>query len=330
MNILLVSLPLLAVIALANVIAARASAGVRLAFNLALFVVNLLLVLGGLALLVIPQESLTLPEAALQSIDPRSGGAAFIIMGLWGAAVSLSPVRRGLKRILPALEPDSPVHTLALVGIGYLAGSALLSMAPGALEAILESGVQPTLVDVLAQQFVFVLVAFFGVGLLTRRDGRALNERLGLLRPTRAQLWLGVRWMLFFVFLQACIGASWALFNPAAAEELGGVNELLLGNINTVWDWLLLALAAGLGEEMLFRGALQPVFGILATSIVFAVSHIQYGLSPATLVVFLLSVVLGIIRKRTNTTVAIFVHAGYNFILGMLSILAVYLAPYAQ
>jgi hypothetical protein len=73
---------------------------------------------------------------------------------------------------------------------------------------------------------------------------------------------------------------------------------------------------------MLFRGALQPVFGILGTSIVFAVSHTQYGLTPATLTVFLLSLVLGVIRQRSNTTVAIFVHAGYNFLLGLLALLA--------
>ena len=34
-----------------------------------------------------------------------------------------------------------------------------------------------------------------------------------------------------------------------------------------------------------------------------------------------------IIRKRSNTTVAILVHGGYNFILGLLSLLAVYLEP---
>ena len=69
----------------------------------------------------------------------------------------------------------------------------------------------------------------------------------------------------------------------------------------------------------------RGVFGILPTSLIFAVSHVQYGLSPATLAIFLLSVILGIIRRRSNTTVAIIVHAGYNFILGLISLLAVYL-----
>jgi len=236
-------------------------------------------------------------------------------------------VRLVMGRALPALDADSTVHTLALAAVGYLAGNAALSLGPGTLELLAQSGIQASLVDVLAQQLVFVLAAFVGVGLLIRRDGAALNQRLGLLRPTARQLWTGVRWMIFFVFLQGCIGATWALLAPEQAQQLSGINEALLGNFDTVGEWFVLAAAAGLGEELLFRGALQPIFGIVPTSLIFAISHVQYGLSPATLTVFLLSVVLGIIRKRSNTTVSILVHAGYNFILGLLSLLAVYLQP---
>ena len=131
--------------------------------------------------------------------------------------------------------------------------------------------------------------------------------------------------MVFFVFLQGCISATWTLLDPTQAAQLSSVNEALLGDFDTVWEWFLLAAAAGLGEELLFRGALQPIFGLIPTSIIFAVSHVQYGLTPATLAIFLLSLILGIIRQRSNTTVAILVHAGYNFILGLLSLLAVYL-----
>jgi membrane protease YdiL (CAAX protease family) len=272
----------------------------------------------------VPIES-ALPEMGLGPIETGLGVGILIGIGVWGMLMSLRPVRLALSRALPALKPDSPVHTLALVAVGYLAGNAAISLAPGALDALAEAGIEATLVDVLAQQFAFVLAAFLGVGLLTRRDGVALNERLGLERPTAAQLWVGVRWMLFFVFLQACIGFTWTLFDPSQVEQLSGINESLLGDFDTVWEWFLLAAAAGVGEELLFRGALQPVFGIVPTSLIFAVSHVQYGLTPATLAIFLLSVVLGIIRKRSSTTVAILVHAGYNFILGLMSLLAVYL-----
>lgn len=330
MSILIASLPVLAIILVANIVTARGTDRGRVAFNLFLFIANLLLLSAGLALRFLPLDGLELPEMGLQLIDIGLGSATLIGMGLWGMLVSLKPVRQWLGRILPALEPESPVHTLALATVGYLIGNAAISFSPGALDALAEAEIEATLVDVLAQQFVFVLAAFMGAGLLTRRDGAALNQRLGLQRPTRPQLWTGIRWMLFFVILQACISSVWMLFDAAQVEQLSGINESLLGDFDTVWEWFLLAASAGLGEELLFRGALQPIFGILPTSLIFAVSHVQYGLSPATLAVFLLSVVLGVIRKRSNTTVAILVHAGYNFILGLLSLLALYLEPFMR
>lgn len=330
MAILIAGLPVLAVILVANLVAARGTDRARIAFNLFLFLANLALLLTGLALRFLPLYSVNWPEMGLQLLDQGLGSLTLIGMGLWGMLVSLRPVRQWLGRLLPALEPESPVHTLALATVGYLMGNAAISFSPGALDALADAQIEASLIDVLAQQFVFVLAAFVGVGLLTRRDGAALNERLGLQRPTRSQIWTGVRWMLFFVILQACISTVWTLFDAAQVEQLSGINESLLGSFDTVWEWFLLAASAGLGEELLFRGALQPIFGILPTSLIFALSHVQYGLSPATLAVFLLSIVLGVIRKRSNTTVAILVHAGYNFILGLLSLLALYLEPFMR
>lgn len=330
MSILLISLPILAVIVTANLIALRGSRGARLAFNFLLFLGNFLLALFGLTLLLALSSMTNLAGAGLELFSSGVGSASLVGMGLWGMLITLRPVRDALARLMPALEPDSPVHTLALVIVGYLMGNAAISLAPGALDALAEAAVRVSLFDVVAQQFVFVLGAFAGVGLLVRRDSSALNQRLGLVRPTPRQILTGVRWMLFFVVLQACISMTWALFQPEQVEQLTGINESLLGDFDTVWEWFVLAAAAGLGEELLFRGALQPIFGIIPTSIIFAISHVQYGLTPATMAIFLLSVVLGIIRKRSNTTVAILVHAGYNFILGLLSLLAVYLQPFIE
>jgi membrane protease YdiL (CAAX protease family) len=329
MSILFLSLPILLVIFAVNLLAVRGGSGARLAFNILLFLANVLLLGLGLALRFLPLEA-ALTESGLPLIDGDLGRLALVGMGLWGALASLSPFRRALARALPELDPDSPVHTLALAASGYLMSNALFSLEPGALEALVEGGFEANLIDVLAQQLMFVLAAFFGAGLLTRREGEALNRRLGLLRPTAGQLLAGVRWVIFLVLLQSCVGLTWSLLDPAQSGELSGVNQALLGGFDTVWEWFLLAAAAGLGEELLFRGALQPIFGILPTSLIFAVSHIQYGLTPATLAILLLSVVLGFIRKRHSTTMAIAVHAGYNFTLGLLSLLAMYLEPFAR
>jgi membrane protease YdiL (CAAX protease family) len=75
---------------------------------------------------------------------------------------------------------------------------------------------------------------------------------------------------------------------------------------------LLIGVGAGLGEETLFRGAVQPKLGIPATSVLFASMHVQYG--PSLLLVYLLVVSfgLGLLRKHINTTASFLAHAGYN------------------
>ncbi len=321
MAVLLISLPVLGLIVVANLLAARQDGGGRLPFNLFLFLFSALLLAGGMALRFLPLDTTALPNVGLQLVDRGLSAATLAGIGLWGMLVSLKPARRGLARLLPALDPESPVHTLALAAVGYLLGNAAISLAPGALEMLAEAEFEAMLPDVLAQQAVFMLAAALGVGWLTRRDSAATRDRLGLARPTARQLASGATWMLFFVFLQGCISSVWVLVDSSQAEQLSGINEALLGNFDTVWEWFLLAAAAGLGEELLFRGALQPIFGILPTALIFAVSHVQYGLTPATVAIFLLAVILGIIRKRSNTTVAVLVHAGYNFILGLITLL---------
>ncbi len=328
MTLLPLTISIVGIVIIANLITAANSRRIRLLFDLSLLAANGFVVLAGLGLLTAPAElAALLAESGLPPLDVTAMGAAMIGIGVWGMLATLRPVRSLLARWFRGIEPDSAVHTLALLGSGYLIGLALLQQAAGGLESLADVVVSATVYDVVGQQLLFVLVAFFGTGLLTRRTSDQMNQRLGLERPTWAQLRVGIRWMLLFVVIQAVIGAIWMYVAPEQAELLSELNESLLGNFNTVWAWLALAVAAGLGEELLFRGALQPVLGLWPTAVVFALAHNQYGFTPATLTVFLLALVLGIIRQRSNTTVAIFVHAGYNFILGLLSLLATYLQP---
>jgi membrane protease YdiL (CAAX protease family) len=77
---------------------------------------------------------------------------------------------------------------------------------------------------------------------------------------------------------------------------------------------LLIGVGAGLGEETLFRGAVQPILGIIPTSILFASMHVQYGPSLLLGYIFVLSLGLGYLRRRYNTTASFLAHAGYNFV----------------
>lgn len=171
--------------------------------------------------------------------------------------------------------------------------------------------------EILASQLPFVAVALLGVGLPIRRNFRETLARLGY-GPISARA-LGV----VAVFIGAALGLSlgadylFSVLQPGLSSEVGEVSEALfstrgLSAPEAVFFALLIGLGAGLGEETLFRGAVQPVLGIVPTSILFASMHVQYGPSLILGYIFLLSVGFGLLRRYFNTTASFLAHAGYN------------------
>ena len=53
---------------------------------------------------------------------------------------------------------------------------------------------------------------------------------------------------------------------------------------------------------------------LFLAALIFALTHMQYALTPATLIILGVAVAFGWIRMRYNTTVAIVTHFFYNFI----------------
>ena len=85
-----------------------------------------------------------------------------------------------------------------------------------------------------------------------------------------------------------------------------------LRGFNPLW----ISLLAGFGEELLFRGAIQPLLGLLPTSVVFALVHIeprQYRRMRAGTLwyagfVFLVSLLLGSICSKLGLVAAMAFH----------------------
>jgi membrane protease YdiL (CAAX protease family) len=74
-------------------------------------------------------------------------------------------------------------------------------------------------------------------------------------------------------------------------------------------------------EEIVFRGALQPRFGLIATAFLFAAVHTQYGITFASLEVFVLGLGLGWLRAASKSTLpGIVTHAGYDLIVGLIGL----------
>ena len=98
-----------------------------------------------------------------------------------------------------------------------------------------------------------------------------------------------------------------ANLQSSAANEIGR-------QVNSLAFAFALAVSAAVSEEILFRGALQPVFGLPLTAVFFTLFHNQYTLTPAALIIFVVGLALGYLRQRYNTSVAIVTHFVYNFL----------------
>ena len=179
----------------------------------------------------------------------------------------------------------------------------------------------------LAQLFSYnglglVLLSFCGVGVFVTRSPREAMSRLGWVKPTKIQIGLGLG-LIVFSFLYDYLWS--VLTHGLAGQNLGAKLSAynagtfsVAGNAQlapSVVLALATALCAGIGEETLIRGALQPVFGILPAALLHGMLHGQFAHAPVFIVqVAVWSTVMGIVRRYTNTTTTIIGHAGFNFV----------------
>jgi hypothetical protein len=247
--------------------------------------------------------------------------AACFLTGLLAFLPLIPALRRVLARWLP-IDPASMVHMTALAFAIYQLGLSLGQLALiGDLENLTDVELALTIGDVLLTGLPFVLFALLGVGLLIRRDGRHTWERLGLRWPTWRQLAAAAGITLLLLAFDTAVSLAWQEIDPASYDLLERVTENIFGDLVTVGGALALGLSAGISEELLFRGAVQPRLGLLLATTLFTVGHLQYGLTAATLEIFIIGRVFGLVRKRSHTTICILIHASYNTIgtlMGML------------
>jgi membrane protease YdiL (CAAX protease family) len=195
----------------------------------------------------------------------------------------------------------------------------------GGLAGLAES-VEVSGVSLEAELFTAALMtalAFLGIGMAIHRMGQQSLARLGLRVPTvQDVVWgIGVGVGLYGVLIVLAVIWS-AIVPPEQIVEQSAAAEQIAQAFNTIPLAFALSLAAAVSEEILFRGALQPVFGLIPTSLFFALVHIQYTLTPATLIIFVVALGLGLLRQRQSTTAAIIAHFIYNFVQLSLAILA--------
>ena len=118
-------------------------------------------------------------------------------------------------------------------------------------------------------------------------------------------------------------GVSWLLFRMTAnsassARTIESYAKLDLGGLNPLW----ISIAAAVGEELLFRAALQPLLGVWIVSLLFLLTHVPVyrlrKLDGATLAqaagLFGGSVLLGFVFQYVGLLAAMLVHAWIDIV----------------
>jgi membrane protease YdiL (CAAX protease family) len=240
-----------------------------------------------------------------------------------GSALALALLWPGLRarvaRLLP-VDPENPVHTVALCATVCIVAFAVGQQLSGDILAQVASGPSLTPADIAPQELLFGASAVLGVGLFVRRRPAQVAARLGWVRPSWWQVGLGLAAAgLFLAFGQVMDQLAQQL-TPDLARRSSAASGHLYGGLKNAAGVASIALLPGICEEAFFRGALQPRLGLAWTALVFAAVHAQYGLSLDLVVVLVLGVALGLIRKYANTTTSTIAHVTYNGLAAVLLI----------
>ena len=241
----------------------------------------------------------------------------FSIMGtaFAAAAVASRPVRAWAARFIP-IDPDNPVHALALALAVILFGTQAASIAFTDVLASEQQAPPLTIADLFSQELPFLILAFAGVGIWIRRRAVESGTRLGLVVPA----WWHVALALAAAgaFYAISLGADWLSHSltPSVAGEVDRTTQHLFGGLADNPGIIALALLPGICEDTLFRGALQPRLGIVVTAVLFTSIHAEYGLSIDVPTIFAIAIGLGLVRKYANTTASIACHVAYNLLVG--------------
>ena len=161
---------------------------------------------------------------------------------------------------------------------------------------------------------VLCAIAFVIVLLLHRRPYLS-TLLLGLPLPDQTLLGIAVGLLYWFVSL---VGSKFVAERKATKTIAESYGRLDLRGLNPIG----FAVAAGFGEELLFRGALQPLLGIWVTSVLFVLVHIRaYRLNCVdrrvllqSISIFSISVVLGYIAAYAGLVTAMIVHAAMDIV----------------
>jgi CAAX protease family protein len=300
--------------------AARKSRGAEVTLIVALLALSLLVAtLGAVTGLGLLLRAANGGAPGLERLAFVAVGGAAVLVGIAGVGLCVPPLRKVIGgRLENAFWTDPPTFLALWLLVAVLANNAvslLLFLEEPDVSTLFPGKLSPG--TILTNQLPFLALALLGVGVGVRRNLRETLDRLGYNLVSFKQLGIVVLFVGGALALSVVADALFASLQPDLYGRVGEISDILfnprgLSPVSAVLFAVLVGVGAGLGEETLFRGAVQPVLGITLTSVLFASMHVQYGPSLLLIYVFLLSVGLGLVRRHINTTASFLAHAGYN------------------
>lgn len=144
-----------------------------------------------------------------------------------------------------------------------------------------------------------VIAIVYGIGFLLGIGGiwlaRGTEGIIESFKLSIISLWLGALCALMIILLTMALG------NLRIFERLEEEFQRLLGRLK-LSEIIIIALASGIGEETIFRGAIQPHLGLILTSVIFGMLHfpLNRSLIPWTGFAVAMGFVLGGLYIYTN------------------------------
>jgi hypothetical protein len=236
-------------------------------------------------------------------------GSIYVAGGVVVLALAVAQLRLWAA---PPLMFDPVVLTAFQIGIGLVARWAYFAISGLGLDP--NTYLPNDWASPFRAELPLLGLALATVGFGISRGWRPACRRLGIVPPKWWHpLFAALAALLLLGMVPLANHLTYVLM-PNTYFAIGAVGQRTAGAAG-IGVALVYAIAAGIVEETMFRGALQMRTGIIVAAIAFAMIHIQYGVSPILGLVFLSGLTYGVMRSVANTTTAIMAHVGYNLLL---------------
>lgn len=261
----------------------------------------------------LPGGLLTVAGLALTT-NGMEGGPLILCLGL---AFSL-PLVRPFRKLVASFTPMDPASPIDLAGLAMILAVITFLVLQAVITGPLEAGDADTgalsgnVLWLMLNALTFVLVAYAAVGYRIHRTGREATDRLGLRWPDLRTIGLGLAFVIPS-FMASMLGSILTVaFQPDVVNNLEDTMDQMTSGLQNPVGALFIGLSAGIGEEVLFRGAVQPRYGITVAALFWTALHVQYDISFVLLGLFGVGIILGLERRYFGTNAAIITHAVYN------------------